>query len=189
MLKLERRGKSPDISVRSLEPEPVFNRLLWKALLIALGIHLGAVALFSVRPFIMGSTFIHQPVTVQSDQPNASRALAANNGEEQHLDVEPPPLNLFINAQLTDLAMPFSKDELAFEPIEKGLVSYRGAIDQEALRIHPIDLHISGELAERQLVKYDPLLDQIGVLDPDHMDPVYVKYQVQVDELDGKVFW
>lgn len=183
MLKLERRGKSPDISVRLREREPFFNGLLWKALLIAVGIHVGAILVFHVRPFIIQSTFIYLPVQVQSDRPNVSRAQIVDDGLDEAQYVPAPPLELLTWEHEADVEQPIAFSDL----IEDPEIHYSAPPSQ--LMIPAVQLHISGELGQRALLKHDGSLDQLVAFNPEKPDPKYVTYHVRVEELTGKVFW
>lgn len=193
MLKLEKGTKLAGLTLRMRERERFFEPRLLKALTIAIVLHFGALSLFHVTPFYFSSTFIFPPIQVQSEQPlvQGISVLATPQWEEEFL---PPPLQLippldWISfSQESILAPSLPLDLHALEPLEERVWPKWEEPLILKLEEPRVQLFISGDLAKLSLVSIDPLLQEKQPVSFQE-SPLYVTYQVQLDEKTGEIFW
>lgn len=198
MLKLEKTSQLSGLTVRLREREHFFEPRLLKALAIAVILHCGALLLFHVTPFTFSSTFVFFPIQVQSDHPlqeGSISALVASYREENNELMPPPPtvvpiptLNWISFPQESNLTPALALDLHAFQSLEERFWPKWQEPLSLQLEEPKIQLSISGDLAELSLVSTDSLLNQMQPISV-HSSPVYVIYQVQMDEKTGKLFW
>lgn len=195
MLRLEKTSHTSHIVIRMRERERFFEPPLLKALAIALILHIGALILFHVTPFSFTTAFTFPPVHVQFDslvkEKGVSTFISPRIEEEE---IAPPPISLI---PLLDW-ISFSQESIlapsiTFDPQDlKSLEERVWPKWEEPLSLNleepRIQLTISGDLAELPLIASDPLLNQMQPISS-HNSPVYVTYQVQLDEKTGELFW
>lgn len=197
MLKLEKTGRSSQISVRLREQESFLNSFLVKAFLIALSIHAAFFLIFHIQPFFLESQFLYPPVHVQTDRTNSSSLAVL---EEEPIDdphaIPPPPLTAFFDDLVLTmdphLTSPWSDAEHWTQPfaeLENRLMVYQAPALSTPMSYSPIRVFISGDLAERALLKYDLRIDKTKAFRADLPEPLFATYRVQVDDESGMIFW
>lgn len=195
MLKLEKTSHFSGLRVRLRERERFFEPRLLKALAMALIFHSGALLLFHVAPFDLSSTFRFPPVQVNSilDQQQGISVTALVHPEENE-EILSPPFSIipaldwnFFSQNSTLISTPHL-DTYTFQSLEEHL--WPKWYEPLSLRLEEpyIQLIISGDLADLSLIASDPLLNQMQPFSPS-LSPVYVTYQVQMDEKTGELFW
>ncbi|MFI5343980.1 MAG: hypothetical protein ACHQUC_07150 [Chlamydiales bacterium] len=209
MLKLEKSGRSSQITVRLREQDPFLNSFLAKAFLIALFIHVALFLIFHIQPFFLESHFLYPPVQVQSEGLNSSSlALLDDESVDDLHAIPPPPLAaLFDLLPLTmdpHLTTPWNDAELWKQPfaaLENRLMAYQAPELSIPLTYSPIRVFISGDLAERPLLnletaiglsqrlKYEPRMDEKQPFRAGLPEPLFASYRVQLDEESGMIFW
>jgi hypothetical protein len=194
MLKLEKRSQLSGLAIRLRERERFFEARFLQALAIALMLHCGALLLFHVTPFTFSSTFVFSPVQVQSDHPLPSLSVFATPDIDENEELHPPPppriptLDWITLPYESTLSPSLTIDPHAFQFMEERLWPTWHSPLSLKLEEPPIQLIISGDLAELPLVASDPLLDDRQSISF-HSSPSYVTYQVQLDEKTGEIFW
>jgi hypothetical protein len=193
MLKLEKRSNFAEVTIRMRECEGFFEPRLLKALAIALILHSGALLIFHVAPFDFSSTFTFPPVQVGSVQPSLGvTAFVSPYIEEEDVLSPPitliPPLDWISFSQESTLAPSLPVDPHALQSLEERVwPKWQEPLSLE-LEVPRVQLFISGDLAEILLRESDPLLKEMMPSFP-QSTPVYVTYQVQLDEKTGELFW
>jgi hypothetical protein len=193
MLKLEKTSDLPGLTIRMREREHFFEPRLLKALAIALILHSGALLFFHVTPFHFSSTFTFPPIQVQSDSPIQGVSTWVSQDIQDPLLLSPPlallpPLDWIPFHQESILTPALSFDPDAFKSLEEHLWPKWQEPLSLPLNEPRIRLAISGDLAHVPLITLDPLLTEKQSI-YSSKDPVYVTYQVQVDEKTGEIFW
>ncbi len=194
MLKLEKTSQLSGLTVRLRERERFFEPRLLKALAIALFLHCGALFFFHVTPFNFSSTFIFPPVQVQSMQPVQTVSTIVSIHMENDENLQPPPINLIPTLDWIPLSKPTTLltslplDLQTFQMLEERVwPTWQEPLSLE-LQEPIVQLNISGDLAELPLMTSDPLLNQLQSFSL-LSSPVYVTYQVQMNEKTGEIFW
>lgn len=201
MLRLEKK-RHHEITVFLRDKERVFNRTFLYAFGIALGMHLFAVLIFHIHPFISLGDRILPPTMVEIDSNGMedlnSGALAVIEQEggfkpyllprasdpKISMKMSPPPV-----LQVEYVA---SKNVLShsFSSIEEDWSYLVQSDASEQKRQEPIHVHISGKLADVPLVKNGS--QEITTLQLDNLLPsesYLAVYEVQVDRKTGRIFW
>ena len=198
MLKLEKRHREISIAVRGKERR--YNSTFLKALGIAFVIHFIGFILFQVGSFISESNVILPPSLVESDiyhdtRDNFVSANFEKEGGRQRDALEPP---------LTEMKIPIvSVSVLPKHLNNKGIIvsnsvasleeDWVHALREETIQAYdPIQVHISGALAEIALLKdgipkgkdLRVVLQNLKMKEPDR-----VAFVVQIEHTTGHVFW
>lgn len=195
MLKLEKSSQLSGVAIRIRERERFLEPRLLKALALALFLHLGGLALFHVTPFSLTSSFLFPPVRVQSDQPDQSiSAIATQSLQGTDDEMSPPPVSLIPPLEFayspfeSPMSPSFSFNPNAFDDVEKNVWPTWESPNSLHLEEPRIRLTVSGNLAERPLLKKNPLLEEMQPL-AKNSSPAYISYRVQMDEETGELFW
>jgi hypothetical protein len=193
MLRLE-KTQHLGLTVSLRAQQGFFEPRLLKALAIALILHCGALFFFHVIPFSINTTFIFPPVEVHSENPLEGVSTFVASYLEENEEFLPPPVPLmtgldgFFTQHPSILHPPLILDPFAFQSLEEKL--WPKWHDSLSLKLEEprIRLVISGDLATLSLVATDPLLNQTQPISSTSF-PIYVTYQVQLDEKTGELFW
>jgi hypothetical protein len=195
MLKIEKSARSTQLIITLRKKEIFFNSLLLKAFFIALLIHLGIGIFFRIQPFLIKAEFTHPPIQVQMEHPVLSRLTLIEEADEQMPSLPAPPLLLFIpefdfkiESQLTSPEIEYEVLNHPFEALEKKIIAYKVPPLNTSLTSKPIQFFISGELAQREVIKYDSRIDESFPYKVQNREPAYITFKVYVDA-DGSVFW
>lgn len=198
MLKLERVAKSGEIIMQFQGRTPAFSTLFYQALGLSLLIHLLAVLVFHIQPFILGPTTVFPPIMVQAPQP-LSTSLATFDTFDEKLALEvqeifpepmllaspPMPMALVDRPGLSNGRFPLSihnPDELAF-PVTHSASTVAGSYE-------PITIEIGGSLASRPLIAGSWKVPEKQLLAQGKVLKSYlVSYEVRVEEKTSSVFW
>lgn len=197
MLKLEKSSRNTSVIITLREKESFLNSFLLKAFLIAFSIHIAIFLLFRIQPFLIKAEFLYPPIHVQMERPNFSSLTLVDEETADKLPVIPePPLSAFMNEYAfnieSQLTSPWIDSEiwnLPFVSLENRLTGYTPPKLSIPLQYAPIQFFISGDLALRQLKKYDQRLDEKIPYEVNPSEPFYITYKVQIDPITGSVFW
>lgn len=192
MLKLEKNSGTSDISVRLHQNERSLNAIFFTALGIALAIHLAAFLLFHIQLFKVASPVIFSPVKVLTDQISSVTALDHLDSDLTLERILPPPTET--SPKLPSL--PFFKSEDPLIALDSGLSSFEGgstpilkANSPFLFPYHPVQMHISGMLAEKNLIdSSNALLNEISAKNSPRKSETVV-YSVKLNESQGRIFW
>lgn len=193
MLKLEKKSRLSNVTIRMRERERFFEPRLLKALTIALLLHCGALVLFQVTPFSFTSTFVFPPVHVQSDSTmKGVVALVSDIVEKEEILSPPlsfvPPLDWISFLPESVLTPSYAFDSEGLESLEKHIWPKWDAPLSVKLEEPRVQLAISGPLGELSMVTSDPLLEKMQPISS-HDFAAYVTYRVMLDEYTGEIFW
>lgn len=196
MLKLEKVSKTLEINITMRQREHFLNRAFFKALGIALGLHLLAVVLFHIQPFVIsGSGIVFPPVLVDSDLNlvQEGTVLAQIDTDEafpRHIK-EPKGLRFaFPEYPEVDLKQyqiqydPHSNPHV-FAPFEDSAqILYTRLLDHRPREGEKVKVEISGSLINLKLED-----DGIDQAEFGKTRTGRGRYQVRVEHRTGKIFW
>lgn len=196
MLKLEKSSQRHGITVQLREREHFFEPRLLKALALALVLHLGGLFLVHVTPFSFTSSFIFSPVKVKSDHPARTiTAIATSHPSLSEDELIPPaisiipPLEIAHSPQESSLLPSLTPlNPHAFHALEERLWPIWESRLTLPLEEPRIRMKISGDLAELVMLETNPHLKETIPIN-NSSKPVYVSYNVQMDETTGELFW
>lgn len=181
MLRVE-KSKNCQINVCFRKRESCFNPLFLKALGLALAIHLSGFIFFRIHPFKSDSNFIFPPIQVVSQPKLESSLVAIEHPSTENLSF---PIAMFTPAPFMMPNPPdFSAPALETSSLEN-VPSISIPIEKT---YYPIQIHVSGHLANRKLVEGTPDLSPRRTFQSESQQ-YHLTYRVQVDPETGVVFW
>jgi len=189
MLSLEKNHRNKEITVKIRKRKSFFTPLLCQAFCLALGIHLIGFLIFHIHVFKRNSTFLYSPIQVKADENFPSKPLLLlEEVPSSHQDPFEPPLFAFLeNFSYHIPSEQLESVDSDFIPLENHF-SYPSVISKP-VKTSPVSFFITGELAKRQLLKYDPLLDLKQTKTGPSGEPVCLSFKVQIDDRTGRVFY
>lgn len=196
MLRLE-RAKERKIKLSVSRREPFFSKTLLLAIGIAFSLHAGAAVLFRVKPLkIMVEERSMLPVLVRAEVNTGVKGAAIAQTEEQN---EGLPSNLEPVVSLPHLpeiiGFANNKPPIANEKKKTGLnpyIAYEHSLIDLGIKLNspevsyrPIEIHVSGPLAERKYADLE--------IDTPNINGEFIRdrarFAVKVDDDTGLIFW
>ena len=198
MLKLEKIAKSLEISIFLKKRDSFFSASLLKAFGIAIALHLFAGLVFTVSPFrIIGSQSIFPPVLVDTELTTIAENVVVAQVDTEEISPryikEPrqaalhmPPLPTTRTLEHPAIAVQSPEcnalqcaiTERELSPLD--IVS----LQQNKVKKQPIEIVMSGDLAERSIVESGLTTAQSA-----YFSPTRLVFSVQVDDRSGTIFW
>lgn len=198
MLKLEKIGRR-DISVSLRDKQNRFDRTFLKAFAIAIALHLGALILFHIHPFIAIGDKILPPSLVESD------IAFGNNDILAEIEREGIPQRHLLEPKMSILDIPAMPEPYLQRNLE--YIKENSLLDNPFLEIEedweylasdgksipipkPIQVHVSGELAKIPLINDGSThqdLSSFSTSTGTHQS--LIVYTVQVESTTGRIFW
>lgn len=194
MLKLEKRKRSQEVTVRLRDKDPTFDRPFLIAFGIAMGLHMFGFLLFHVSPFKVDNTnTIFAPILVNIDfdsekemittETESDRLRKRHLSEPKTSELSLPEFKTTVPDHDIVLLRPKSVRENPFTFLEK---KFRiNPIYSPDISAPSMEILVSGDLAERKIVEGD-LYDSTEV---NSEDREHIVYQVQVEGKSGEIFW
>lgn len=189
MLKLEKISRR-EISISVRDRKNRFDRIFLQAVGIAIALHLVALLVFQIQPFIVIGDKILAPSLVESDIDFGSNDIVAEIEREgiPQRDLLEPKLSLPMLPE-----MPISGLERSLEYKENSLMinpfieiaedwEYLANDGKPSPAPRSIQVHISGELAEIPLISD-------GATFSVNKEHFHASYAVQVEGKTGHIFW
>jgi len=196
MLRLEKAKKSGEVNIRLRNRERFLNPVFCTAFGIALFMHLFAVAIFHIQPFLPESLWVFPSVRVQSE-PMISISL--DNGmvfadvEQNKIltpSFQPPPPSKFEMPPIPEMSSERYLgllDEIKTPPEPSFFPELIHLSPQFSFHCNSFKIGVSGRLAEKELIQ-QPQPDKMSLKSP-CLEKYSAHYAVKVDESTGKIFW
>lgn len=199
MLKLERVSKSGEINVRLRTCERFFNPVFCLSLGLAVFLHLLAIIVFHISPFKIESQWIFPSVKVNSElglQPDSDTFILAHMEENKLLTpaFQYPPrstseLPIYTENSLFTRLKPDESEGFAqlINTFDLRMLPLTHLSPKLPVTCDSFTITISGRLAETELLE-QMLPTKIQLQSPS-IKKVRVRYNVRVDEKNGRIFW
>lgn len=195
MLKLEKaRGKEISIGLR--DKTPFMNQSFLYAFAIALGLHIGAILLFSIQPFIIVGQQLLPATSVEVDR---GQLMLLNDNNSAYADIDEKLQKNFWAPPVAQLNLP--KFPIVLEDRQQAFLQEKVALVNPFLSIEEdfeipfmnstkrtpgIYINVSGELSDMKLLNDGTSQIQY---DAKRMSSQILTFMVQVDNKTGRIFW
>lgn len=207
MLKLVRIKRDNNIAVSIRSKEPGVNRIFLQSLAIAVGLHVVAIALFTVHRMMVEGEVIFSPSYVESDIGNIFQDAGVITQLDHEMNVStsiakpklsrpgvPPHSNESFVRQMDFIEVPSFQNN-PFKGIEEDYshIASSSNSSSSAVVMHKqigVDVQISGDIAEVAIVDDTIQLsgDQKKIVNQ-LQEPSKTVYTVQVEGKTGTIFW
>lgn len=208
MLKLEKTSRTHDIMVSLRDRDSRFNRTFLTAFAIAAGLHLAAGVLFSIRPFLLGSSELILPpvaasadLTAMQEEKDNIAVAQLDKGDRLPRTILEPPYSKPIIPEIPPSAVSRKREyvmktepaALSFALLEEEFFTPDFLANAPTKEYIPLTISISGQLASRGLeTMHDDSLAPLTKPVPCHgANPrqFRAQYAVEVENRSGRVFW
>lgn len=193
MLKLEKKSRSSNVTIRLRAQESFFEPILLKSLACALLIHIFAYVLFQITPFHFSSEYTFPPTQAIShpEYVTCSQKITTSL-EENELFFPLPSLMPNLTLPSTSQKLTFNNNEdktvALLEKLERGwppATYFSLPLDVKEPSIH---MDISGDLADQKLLTTDPMLLELQPVNY-KAEFTTVAFSVRLNPWDGQLFW